>query len=133
MSTNLKHALTHVLPKEYNLYITEKHIKCPKYVFHDGGYEKDEKTLYHGSENVIKKPLFGIGKSYNDYGVGFYCTESMEMAKEWGVGRDRDGFANCYELDCDGLTILNLNDPKYTTLHVSPLSWVPYTLAPFMR
>ncbi|MCD8323932.1 MAG: DUF3990 domain-containing protein [Clostridiales bacterium] len=76
-----------------------------------------KKTLYHGSENVIKKPLFGIGKSYNDYGVGFYCTESMEMAKEWGVGRDRDGFANCYELDCDGLTILNLNDPKYTTLH----------------
>lgn len=75
------------------------------------------KTLYHGSSNIIEKPVFGYGKTYNDYGLGFYCTESLEMAKEWGVGRNQDGYANCYELDCDGLRILNLNEPEYSILH----------------
>ena len=77
----------------------------------------DKKKLYHGSSRVIEKPLYGYGKPYNDYGLGFYCTDSLEMAKEWGVGKDQDGYANCYELDCDGLTILNLNAPEYCILH----------------
>lgn len=34
--------------------------------------------LYHGSENIIKKPIFGFGKTYNDYGLGFYCTAKPE-------------------------------------------------------
>ena len=29
-------------------------------------------TLYHGSEAIIRKPEFGKGKTYNDYGLGFY-------------------------------------------------------------
>ena len=33
------------------------------------------KTIYHGSDKIIEKPLFGHGKTYNDYGLGFYCTE----------------------------------------------------------
>ena len=73
--------------------------------------------LYHGSENRIEKPVFGYGKKYNDYGLGFYCTESAEMAKEWAVGADRNGFANEYELDMEGLTVLNLNDPQFCILH----------------
>lgn len=75
------------------------------------------KTLYHGSSDIIKKPKYGYGKKYNDYGLGFYCTDSIEMAKEWGVGFNQNGYANCYELDCTGLSILNLNDPKYCILH----------------
>lgn len=75
------------------------------------------KTLYHGSTSIIEKPLFGYGKSYNDYGLGFYCTESLEMAKEWGVGKNQNGYANCYELDCNELQILNLNAPEYCVLH----------------
>ena len=39
------------------------------------------------------------------------------MAKEWGVKKDTDGYANCYELDCNGLDILNLNDDQYCILH----------------
>lgn len=74
-------------------------------------------TLYHGSSHIIEKPLFGYGKYYNDYGLGFYCTDSLEMAKEWGVGKNQDGYANCYELDCEGLQILNLNAPEYCILH----------------
>ena len=41
----------------------------------------------------------------------------MDMAKEWGVSLDKNGYANCYELECDGLEILNLNDEKYCILH----------------
>ena len=73
--------------------------------------------LYHGSPNIIEKPIYGYGKAYNDYGLGFYCTDSLPMAKEWGVGKDKDGFANCYELECDGLRILNLNTSDYCILH----------------
>lgn len=75
------------------------------------------KELYHGSSEIIEKPLYGYGKSYNDYGLGFYCTDHIEMAKEWGVSRGRDGYANCYELNCDGLKILDLNAPQYCILH----------------
>lgn len=56
------------------------------------------KTIYHGSNKIIEKPLFGFGKTYNDYGLGFYCTEVLDMAKEWGVSKDNDGFANIYEI-----------------------------------
>lgn len=75
------------------------------------------KRIYHGSENRIEKPIYGYGKKYNDYGVGFYCTEAIEMAKEWGVGAERNGYANIYDLNMDGLTVLNLNDPEYCILH----------------
>ena len=45
------------------------------------------RKLYHGSEKIIQKPIYGQGKKYNDYGLGFYCTDSIDMAKEWGVKR----------------------------------------------
>lgn len=75
------------------------------------------RKLYHGSCRIIEKPVFGQGKRYNDYGLGFHCTDSLDMAKEWGVSYDKDGYANCYELDCDGLHILDLNAPQYCILH----------------
>lgn len=75
------------------------------------------KRIYHGSKDIIKQPIFGYGKSYNDYGLGFYCTEEMDMAKEWGVNSGRDGYANIYETETDFLDILNLNDDKYIILN----------------
>lgn len=75
------------------------------------------KKIYHGSEKIIQKPQYGFGKKYNDYGLGFYCTEHIDMAKEWGVSLDKNGYANCYELECDGLKILDLLDGKYCILH----------------
>ena len=54
--------------------------------------------LYHGSSEVIQAPVFGKGKSYNDYGKGFYCTEHLELAKEWACTERIDGYANKYEL-----------------------------------
>ena len=75
------------------------------------------KKIYHGSENIIEKPIFGFGKSYNDYGLGFYCTEEIDMAKEWGVSFNKDGYANIYDIEVDDLAILNLNDDKYCILN----------------
>lgn len=75
------------------------------------------KKLYHGSEKIIKQPEYGYGKPYNDYGLGFYCTDIPDMAKEWGVSRKKNGYANQYEIDCTDLKILNLNDEKYCILH----------------
>ena len=76
-----------------------------------------KREIYHGSSEIIERPVYGYGKSYNDYGMGFYCTESLEMAKEWGVSRKRDGIANCYELDDEGLKILDLNADDFCILH----------------
>lgn len=75
------------------------------------------KTLYHGSQKIIEKPQYGYGKIYNDYGLGFYCTDVLEMAKEWSVLSQKDGYANQYEMDCSGLKILNLNEQGYGILH----------------
>ena len=73
--------------------------------------------LYHGSVNMIEKPEFGVGNSKNDYGQGFYCTEHIELAKEWACAENRDGFANEYELETDGLSIMNLSDARYHILN----------------
>ena len=75
------------------------------------------KIIYHGSKDIIEKPKFGKGKPYNDYGLGFYCTENLALAKEWAVDIGRDGYANIYEIDDSSLSVLNLNDEQYTILH----------------
>ena len=75
------------------------------------------KTIYHGSKDIIKQPEFGKGKSYNDYGLGFYCTENLDLALEWAVDLNRNGYANKYEIDDTKLSVLNLNDDKYVILH----------------
>jgi len=74
-------------------------------------------TLYHGSTEIIEKPLFGKGKTYNDYGKGFYCTESEELAKEWACTEGVDGYANQYEIEISELNVLNLSSGEYTILH----------------
>lgn len=74
-------------------------------------------TLYHGSQKIIEKPIFGQGKIWNDYGQGFYCTQNKELAKEWSCPIENDGFSNCYELETENLNILNLQDSKFTILH----------------
>ena len=73
--------------------------------------------LYHGSDHVIKRPEFGAGKKHNDYGRGFYCTESIELAKEWAVSEDADGYVNKYSIDTSHLSILDINSEQYTMLH----------------
>ena len=76
-----------------------------------------EMILYHGSASIIEQPTFGKDKRHNDYGLGFYCTQSLELAKEWAVEEKRDGYANKYALNLQGLIILNLSQKSFTTLH----------------
>ena len=74
-------------------------------------------TLYYGSESIIEKPQFGVGNPHNDYGLGFYCTESEELAKEWACSIEKDGFTNKYELDMTDLQVLSLTDGNYHILN----------------
>lgn len=73
--------------------------------------------VYHGSDHILEVPVFRGRKPQNDYGSGFYMTESLELAKEWACAKNTDGFANRYELDLEGLKILNLNSPEYSILN----------------
>ena len=73
--------------------------------------------LYHGSNKIIKNPTPDGGRIHNDYGQGFYCTRHIELAKEWAVSEDHDGYVNHYELNLNGLKILNLNNGSYSILH----------------
>lgn len=74
-------------------------------------------NLNHGSVRIVERPRVGYGKKNNDYGQGFYCTESEELAMEWAVSFGKDGFVNKYELETNGLEILDLSSDKFTVLH----------------
>ncbi len=76
-----------------------------------------KKAIYHGSSSIIEKPIFGFGKVRNDYGLGFYCTETLSMSKEWGVSKYANGYANIYNIETDGLSVFDLNSNEYTILH----------------
>ena len=74
-------------------------------------------TIYHGSKQIVETPTFGEGRRNNDFGLGFYCTESNDLAKEWAVSALQDGFANRYTLDTEFLNVLHLNSPDYSILN----------------
>lgn len=74
-------------------------------------------ALYHGSKLIIQHPAFGKGNPENDYGLGFYCTRELELAKEWACAEEDDGFANRYLLETDGLSCLHLNNGGYHILN----------------
>jgi len=73
--------------------------------------------LLHGSDHVIEKPDFTLGKANNDYGRGFYCTRELSMAMEWACKQNVDGFVNRYSFEQDSLKVLNLLDGDYNILH----------------
>ena len=74
--------------------------------------------IYHGSDHIIEKPLYGFGRRDNDYGSRFYTTEIKERAEEWAFlfGSDK-AVVNHYKLEVMGLNILSLDD-------YGPLAWI---------
>ena len=74
-------------------------------------------TLYHGSPEIVKCPEYGKGKNYNDYGSGFYCTEEVELAREWACTEESGGYVNQYSLETASLQMLHLDEEPYTILH----------------
>ncbi|MBQ9463117.1 MAG: DUF3990 domain-containing protein [Bacteroidales bacterium] len=73
--------------------------------------------LYHGSNLIVEKPVFGGGNLRNDYGLGLYCTKEPDLAKEWACASEDNGFANHYAIDDKGLSTLYLNDGQYNILN----------------
>lgn len=39
--------------------------------------------VYHGSDKKIEKPNYRGSRKGTDFGIGFYCTKNLEMAKSW--------------------------------------------------
>lgn len=76
-----------------------------------------ELIIYHGSHNIIEKPIFGKGNPDNDYGLGFYCTEHLNLAQEWACDQIAGGYANKYALNKSGLKTLDLNGKEYSIIH----------------
>lgn len=68
--------------------------------------------LYYGTSDEIVKPIYGKGEEKHDYGQGFYLTENIDLAKEWAVCKPNNlnGFVHQYELNTDGLKILDLEE-----------------------
>jgi len=65
-------------------------------------------TLYHGSKDIIEKPIHGRGFKYNDFGPGFYCSKELDIAKESAVDLKRNGYVNIYKMHYNNLLILDL-------------------------
>ncbi len=72
----------------------------------------------------MRTPVFGAGRPFNDFGLGFYCSANPKHAAEWAVARDRNGFVSAYSIDTDGLMTINLCGPQYNVLH-----WIGLLLA----
>lgn len=73
--------------------------------------------IYHGSQQTVEVPKYSVGKKYNDYGQGFYCTESVELAKEWACPIKKNGYANKYILHLDGLNVMHLTKGTFNILN----------------
>lgn len=79
-----------------------------------------DRTIYHGSEFVIEKPLYKKGNIHNDYGLGFYCCSNKELAKEWASRKTGRGYINRYKIRDDRLKILDLTKPPFDNV----LYWI---------
>ena len=79
------------------------------------------RIIYHGSDKIIEKPILGEGNIHNDYGLGFYCCSSKELADEWASKKDGlKGIVNKYSIRDDDLKILDLTKPPFDNV----LQWV---------
>ena len=79
-----------------------------------------KRTIYHGSEFIIEKPEYLKGNVHNDYGLGFYCCSSKDLAREWAAKRSGHGYVNRYNIRDDRLKILDLTKPPYNDV----LYWI---------
>ena len=76
------------------------------------GEQMEKITLFHGTPNRIVVPTYGLGEKKHDYGMGFYLTDNLNLAKEWAVCKpnDENGWVHQYELDTDQLKILDFQE-----------------------
>ena len=70
----------------------------------------EKRTLYHGSTDIVERPLVSIGRKDLDFGPGFYLTPLHEQASHWAnrtmtIRRAAQAIVNVYEFtlptDCN--------------------------------
>lgn len=68
--------------------------------------------LYHGTDECFSLPLLEKCEPGKDFGKGFYLTNKLEMAKDWGRKKNvarSDFFVLKYEIDDDFLANAELS------------------------
>lgn len=66
--------------------------------------------VYHGSDNIIDKPKHNGGRKFSDFGLGFYITTNIEMAKSWSTRKkDKPAYVNKYMLNTEKLKSLTFD------------------------
>lgn len=65
--------------------------------------------VYHGSTQVVKYPLAGVGRENLDFGKGFYVTDIYAQAERWSSVMamrrpDSVPVVNIYELDVEKIS-----------------------------
>ena len=76
--------------------------------------------LFYGSTKLIRKPIYGVGNPTNDYGLGFYLTDDLQMAKLWASQYKDGGYAITYRINFSNLNVLNIDKEDEMTI----LSWI---------
>ena len=62
----------------------------------------EKRTLYHGSTDIVERPLVSIGRKDLDFGPGFYLTPLHEQASQWAkrtmtIRKAAQAIVNVYE------------------------------------
>lgn len=66
--------------------------------------------VYHGSDKIIENPKHNGGRKFSDFGLGFYTTTNIEMAKSWSTRKlDRDAYVNKYTFNTEGINSLTFD------------------------
>ena len=87
------------------------------------------RIIYHGSTLVVSSPEFGKGRSDNDYGRGFYCTEDKKLAQEWAAADENGGFLNCYSIEDAGMKHYELILSDLQNMESDVLRWLAVLLS----
>ena len=75
--------------------------------------------LYHGSSEIVEKPLVSKGRKNLDFGPGFYMTNLREQAENWAKiistrkGPRSTAILNIYDFDAEKLNFKRMFFPEY--------------------
>lgn len=79
--------------------------------------------IYHGSKQIIEKPILKGSNASNDYGPAFYMSLDLDAAKSWACRNNSIGIVNKYsisEFKFKNFKILDLRDKE----RYSVLNWI---------